>query len=115
MLRQHRVAGGELFHLVPLLLVDGVIQGAFQFFGRIADGINLSAYLDVAAVVFHGGILPAKPAAFAVLPGLAVALVEQAAAFFGRVVGAGNGGQQQAQGEAERLIHGLGLSAFCFR
>ena len=104
MLRQHRVAGGELFHLVPLLLVDGVIQGAFQLFGAIAHGIDLTAYLDVAAVVFHGGILPAKPAAFAVLPGLAVALVKQAAAFVGRVVGAGNGGQQ-AQDEEEWFVH----------
>ena len=107
MLRQHRVAGGELFHLVPLLLVDGVIQGAFQFFGRIADGINLSAYLDVAAVVFHIGTLPAEPAAFAVLLRLAAALVQQAAAFVRGIVGMGKGGQQQAkEGEAEWFVHG---------
>ena len=111
-LRQHSIAGSKLFDLVPLLLVNGVIQGAFQLFGAIAHGIDSAVDIDVAAVVFHIGTLPAEPAAFAVLPGLAVALVEQAAAFVGGIVGAGGGRQQQAQGEKERFVHGRGFRHF---
>lgn len=106
---QFGVAGGELPHLVPLPRIEGVVNCAFQFFRRIADLVDFAAYRNIAVVFlyFPACLFRVQPTAFAVLLRLAAALVQQAAAFVGGVVGVGGDGQKQAEeGEAEWFVHG---------